>query len=255
MSDVRIEIEGGVKRILLDRPEKKNALTAAMFALLRDALLDAERERGVRALLLHGAGGIFTAGYDVQEFLSNPPRGPDSAAFQFLDALMAMTKPVVAAVAGTAVGIGTTMLLHCDLVYAAPDTRFATPFASLGLCPEAGSSYLLPRLTGPARAAELLLLGEAVDAATAAQWGLVTRVVPAGSLVETAEAAARKLAALPARAVRATKALTRAATAPTLRSAMREETRTFADLLTSPEAMEAFRAFLEKRKPDFTKFD
>lgn len=254
MNDIDIQQDGAILSIRMNRPDKKNALTRAMYGAMREGLLRADADAGIRVVLVQGAGDTFTAGYDLQEFLSDPPRGPDSEALRFLDALVEFSKPIVAAVSGTAVGIGTTMLLHCDLVYAADNARFALPFVGLGLCPEAGSSYLLPRLIGYAQAAEMLLLGEPVDATIAGAIGLVSRVVPPAALTDTALSAARRVAALPARSVRATKLLMRAGALHGLRNAMREEGETFVALLESPEAKEAFSAFIEKRRPDFTKF-
>jgi enoyl-CoA hydratase/carnithine racemase len=251
VSDIEVAQEDAVLQVRMNRIDKKNALTDAMYSALHEAMVRTEADDSIRALLLHGAGGNFTAGYDLREFLSAPPRGPDSAAFKFLAALVGMSKPVVAAVAGTAVGIGTTMLLHCDLVYADDSARFVLPFVGLGLCPEAGSSYLLPRMVGRACAAEMLLLGEPFDAARATALGLVCRVVPAGSLLDTAMSAARRLAALPPRSVRATKLLMRGGIERGLREVMQEELTTFAALLDSPDAKEAFSAFIEKRAPKF----
>jgi enoyl-CoA hydratase/carnithine racemase len=252
--DIETHEEGAVLHIRMNRLDKKNALTHQMYAAMREALLRADTDPGIRAVLLQSAGETFAAGNDLQEFLSDPPRGEQSEVFRFLEAISALSKPIVAAVAGAAVGIGTTMLLHCDLVYAAENARFTLPFVGLGLCPEAGSSYLLPRLAGQARAAELLLLGETLDAAQAAALGLVSRVVPRSALAQTALAAAGRLAAAPPRAVRAAKRLMRGGTAQQVRAAMREEALTIAVLVESPEAKEAFSAFLEKRKPDFTQF-
>src|SRR5512141_1138899 len=182
MSNIITETKDGIARIEIDRPEKKNALTAAMYQALADAIKAAEADARVRVLLIHGKTDLFTAGNDLQDFLDNPPRDDNRPVFQFLYGISQAQKPIVAAVAGAAVGIGTTMLLHCDLVYAAPNARLQLPFVNLGLVPEAGSSLLLPALAGYQRAAELLLLGEPFDAHKAKEIGLVTEVVPESEL-------------------------------------------------------------------------
>jgi enoyl-CoA hydratase/carnithine racemase len=254
MSLVLATRAGAVQRVQINRPEKKNALTAAMYRAIADALKAADADPAVRVVLIHGAGGAFTAGNDLQDFLANPPRTPDAPVTRFLDAISHAEKPLVAAVDGVAVGVGTTMLLHCDLVYAAAGTKFATPFVNLGLCPEAASSFLLPAIVGYQRAAELLLLGEPFDAAHAHALGIVTEMVPAERLMARAEEAAQKLADKPAASVRLTKQLMKRAWMPAVDAALAEELRQFGVRLGSPEAKEAFSAFLEKRKPDFSKF-
>jgi enoyl-CoA hydratase/carnithine racemase len=254
MSLVLTTRAGAVQRIQLNRPEKKNALTADMYAAVADAIGAAEADAGVRVVLIHGAGDAFTAGNDLQDFLADPPRTPDAPVARFLQAISHAEKPLVAAVGGVAVGVGTTMLLHCDLVYAADGTKFALPFVNLGLCPEAASSFLLPAIAGYQRAAELLLLGEPFDAAKAHALGIVTEVVPAEILLMRAEEAAQKLTAKPAASVRITKRLMKRAWMPAIDAALAEEMRQFGARLGSPEAKEAFSAFLEKRKPDFSRF-
>jgi enoyl-CoA hydratase/carnithine racemase len=254
MSLVLTARDGAVQRIQINRPEKKNALTAEMYAAIAAALKAADADAGVRAVLIHGAGDAFTAGNDLQDFLANAPRTPDAPVFGFLEAVSHAEKPLVAAVSGVAVGVGTTMLLHCDLVYAADGTKFALPFVNLGLCPEAASSFLLPAIVGYQRAAELLLLGEPFDAAKAYALGIVTEVVPAEILMMRAGDAARKLAEKPAASVRLSKRLMKRAWMPAIEAALAEEIRHFGERLGSPEAKEAFSAFLEKRKPDFAKF-
>jgi enoyl-CoA hydratase/carnithine racemase len=253
MSPVLTAREGAVQRIQINRPEKKNALTADMYAAIADAIKAADADSGVRVVLVHGAGDAFTAGNDLQDFLANAPRYSDAPVFRFLNAISHVEKPMIAAVAGVAVGVGTTLLLHCDLVYAADGTRFALPFVNLGLCPEAASSFLLPTIAGYQRAAELLLLGEPFDAARAREIGIVTDVVPAEILMMRAQEAAQKLAEKPAASVRITKRLMRRAWLPAIEAALAEEIRAFGERLGSPEAKEAFSAFLEKRKPDFSK--
>lgn len=254
MSHILCECDGAICVITLNRPDKKNAITADMYQALADAIGTAERDAAIRVILIHGAGGAFTAGNDLKDFLSNPPRGEASPVFRFLAAVSTAEKPIVAAVSGVAVGIGTTMLLHCDLVYAAENARFALPFVNLGISPEAGSSFLLPRIAGYQRAAELLLLGEPFDAAKARDAGIVTAVVPNDNVLDTAKAAAKKLAERPANSIRVTKRLMRKWDRDSVARAMKEEGDSFVALLSSPEAKEAFSAFLEKRKPDFSQF-
>jgi enoyl-CoA hydratase/carnithine racemase len=254
MNRILTELEGGVLRVQFNRAEKKNAITAVMYQALAHELRHAERDNAVRVVLIHGAPDVFTAGNDLQDFLASPPRSNDAPGFQFLRAIHEFPKPLVAAVSGLAVGIGTTMLLHCDLVYCAPGTRFSLPFVNLGLCPEGGSSFLLPRLAGYQKAAELLMLGEPFTAETAKEIGLVNAIVPAESLLATAMATARKLAAKPAASLRETKTLMKQGIHDAVRLAMGDESEAFRERLESCEAKEAFTAFLEKREPDFSKF-
>lgn len=254
MSHVLVETKDRVLRIEFARPEKKNALSPQMYAALAAAFEAADADANVRAVLIHGASGCFTSGNDVRDFLELP-RGPaDSPAFGFLRAIAAAKKPVVAAVGGPAVGIGTTMLLHFDLIYAAPNARFQLPFVPLGLVPEAASSLLLPMIAGYQRAAELLLLGQPFTAEKALAAGFVTEIVPEAELLEYARTAALALAALPPASVRMTKELMKRALAPGVRERMQEELGLFGERLKSPEAKEALGAFLEKRKPDFSRF-
>jgi enoyl-CoA hydratase/carnithine racemase len=242
-----------VARIRFDRIDKRNALTADMYAQLGAAFRAAEDDAGVRSVLLHGTEECFTAGNDVADFLKRPSGGTPPAKALF-DVLPWMRKPVVAAVGGPAVGIGSTMLLHCDLIYAAPNARFQLPFVPLGIVPEFGSTYLLPLIAGYQRAAELLLLGQPFSAQKAYDAGIVTAVVPQDTLLLEAEKAAAALAALPPESIRLTKRLMKARHAPTLTAAIEEEMRIFGERLQSPEAKEALSAFLEKRKPDFSRF-
>jgi enoyl-CoA hydratase/carnithine racemase len=251
MSHVIVETKERIARIELNRAEKKNALTAEMYRMLGDAFAAAEADREVRVVLVHGKPDCFCAGNDIGDFL-NPPPGPTPASRVF-ETLPAVTKPVVAAVGGAAVGIGATMLLHCDLVYAAPNARLQFPFVPLGIVPEFGSTLLLPRLAGYQRAAELLLLGRPFDAARAKEIGLVNEVVPAERLIEHAREAARALAALPPASLGLAKRLLKSGYAG-VGERIAEETRLVRERLDSPEAKEAFKAFLEKRKPDFSKF-
>jgi enoyl-CoA hydratase/carnithine racemase len=252
MTEILTEQSAGLLRITLHRPEKKNSITAAMYQALADAFKAARADPAVRVVLISGSAGLFTAGNDLGDFMNNPPHGEQSPVFQFLENISRCEKPIVAAVGGVAVGIGTTMLLHCDLVYAAEDARFALPFTSLGLVLEAASSYLLPQIAGYQRAAELLLLGEPFGAAKAKEAGFVTEVLPADQLLLRAEQAAVKLAALPGKSVRATKALMKGAQGEPVARQMAAEAAQFRAMLTEPAAREAFKAFFEKRKPDFS---
>jgi enoyl-CoA hydratase/carnithine racemase len=253
MSELTLNKSDRVLRIGFNRPAKKNALTGGMYAAFAEALRSAATDRDVRVILVHGTPDAFTAGNDLQDFLANPPQGPESPVFGFLDALTHVDKPFIAAVNGVAVGIGTTMLLHCDLVYAGQDAKFALPFVNLGLCPEAASSFLLPAIVGYQRAAELLLFGEPFDAAKAHAFGIVTEVLPNDLVLEAAEQAASKLVAKPPESVRLTKQLLKAQTKAMMEAALAEELRHFATRLVSAEAKEAFSAFAEKRKPDFSR--
>jgi enoyl-CoA hydratase/carnithine racemase len=254
MSHVLVEARDRVLRIELARPEKKNALSPDMYAALARAFEGADADASVRAVLIHGASGCFTSGNDVKDFLELD-RGPaDSPASGFLRAIAAAKKPVVAAVGGPAVGVGTTMLLHFDLIYAAPNARFQLPFVPLGLLPEAASSLLLPVIAGYQRAAELLLLGQPFTAEKAQAAGIVTEIVPEAELLERARKAALALAALPPASVRMTKELMKRGLAQAVRERMQEELGLFGERLRSPEAKEALSAFMEKRKPDFSRF-
>ena len=248
------ETSDRVARIRFDRLDKKNAITAQMYAQLGSALAAADADPQVRAVLLSGTADCFTAGNDVADFLNAPRQPGSSPARALFDTLPNMKKPVVAAVGGPAIGIGTTLLLHCDLVYAAPNARFQLPFVPLGIVPEFGSTFLLPRLAGYQRAAELLLLGQPFSAQKAHEVGIVTAVIPQDSLLAEAEKAAAMLASLPPESLRLTKRLLKARYAEALASTIEEETRLFTERLSSPEAKEAMSAFLEKRKPDFSRF-
>ena len=248
---VRYEVSDRIATMAFHRPEKKNAITAAMYQAMADALNRAGADDAVRVILITGDGGAFTAGNDLADFLDSPPQGEGSPVTQFMNALRTTAKPVVAAVPGLAIGIGTTLLMHCDLVYAAQEAKFAMPFAQLGLCPEFASSVLLPRIAGYQRAAEKLLLGEAFDANEAERMGLVNRVLPADELMSYAARQASKLAALPAESLRITKQLMRADLQTPVAAAMLTELQHFTRLLNGPDAKEAFSAFLEKRKPVF----
>jgi enoyl-CoA hydratase/carnithine racemase len=251
---IRVETKNRVARIVFARLDKKNAITAEMYGQLADALAAARDDSQVRAILLHGAADCFTAGNDINEFLQRPPHGDGAPTFRLFAVLPGLEKPVVAAVGGPAVGIGSTLLLHCDLVYATPSARFQLPFVPLGIVPEFGSTYLLPLLAGYQRAAELLLLGQPFTAQKAHEVGIVTGIFPPEELLDRAWEAAVALAALPPESVRLTKRLMKARFERTLTDQIAEERRIFAERLRSPEAKEAMSAFLEKRRPDFSRF-
>ncbi|MEX3943368.1 enoyl-CoA hydratase [Paraburkholderia sp. BR10937] len=254
-NEILVGHENGVLTITIDRPARKNALTPAMYQAMADTLNGANKDASVRAALLRGHAEIFTAGNDIEDFLKGPPAGADSPVIRFLDAIAAFEKPLIAAVKGSAIGVGTTLLLHCDMVYAADNARFAVPFAQLGLCPEAASSLLLPRIAGHQGAAEKLLLGETFDAAEAHRMGFVNRVLPAAELDAFVSGQLAKLVALPAASLRVTKSLMKRADTHEVKTRMSEEFVHFGKMLLAPEAREAFTAFLEKRKPDFRQFD
>jgi enoyl-CoA hydratase/carnithine racemase len=254
--DILTSKSNGILTIEFNRPDKKNAITAAMYQIMADALKEAESDPAVRAILIAGRPEIFTAGNDLEDFMKNSSQGAigERPVTQFMHNLSRASKPVIAAVAGAAVGIGTTMLMHCDLIYAADNAKFSMPFTQLGLCPEFASSMLLPQIAGYPRAAEKLLLGEAFSANDAYEMGLVTKVVPADELRAFATMQAAKLAALPASSLRATKSLMKSAQTAAIDAKMMEENKHFGTMLSAPEAKEAFAAFFQKRKPNFTSF-
>jgi enoyl-CoA hydratase/carnithine racemase len=259
MSHVKSANLNGVATIEIARPEKKNALTVAMYQAMADALRAAAADGAVRAVLITGQPGIFTSGNDIEDFMARPPgqggsNAAESPVFQFMQALLECDKPVVAAVTGAAIGIGTTMLLHCDFVYVADDARLAMPFVGLGLVPEYASSLLVPQLMGHRRAAEKLLLAEPFTAGQAVECGIANAVLPAGEVVGHARRIAERFNALPPGAVREAKRLMRAPQREQILHVIAEEGALFAARLRSPEAMEAFQAFFQKRKPDFSKF-
>ena len=253
MTYINTELSDGILRVELNRPDKKNAMTGAMYARLAEIFDEADKDDAVRVALFHGAGDSFTAGNDIKDFLDNPPGPGESPQRRLTEAFIAFGKPIVAAVQGVAVGGGTTMLTHCDIVYAGESARFRLPFVDLALVPEFGSSYSIPARAGYLPAAELFLLGEPFTAQHAAELGLVTRVVPDSELLATAGATARKLAAKPGGALRASKRLIKSASAGPLRQALEIEAQEFSARLRSDEAREAFSAFLEKRPPNFVK--
>ena len=253
MSLITTENKDGVLFLGFNRPDKKNAITLDMYRAITAAFKAAQADDTVRVVLVHGSPDTFTSGTDLADFLSEPmdEKSPIPA---FLEALSHFEKPIVAAVNGPAIGIGTTMLLHCDLVYADTTAKFSVPFINLGAVPEGGSSYLMPRIMGNVRAAELLMLGETFNGQKAKEYGLVNDVVEPGKLMETATAAARKLAQRPPAALRITKSLLKRWNRETLDKVIPTELELFAQQLRSPEAKEAMTAFFEKRKPDFSGF-
>lgn len=252
---IRLGLADGVFHIEMARPEKKNALTAAMYQTMADALASADADAAVRVILISGAGGNFTAGNDLADFLAAPPMDESAPVFRFIKGFANLQKPFVAAVEGVAIGVGTTMLLHCDLVYAGSGARFALPFANLGLTPEAASSLLLPLRAGHAKAAEMLMLGEVFHAQTALEVGIVNTVLPDGQVLDHALERCRKLTTQPAASLRLTKQLMKRAQDALIRETMNVEADVFRQRLVSPEAKEAFAAFFEKRKPDFSRFN
>lgn len=253
MSDILVHTEAGVTTITLNRPERKNSITAAMYQAMAEALSAAQADAAVRAVVIQGHEAVFSAGNDIKDFLEAPPANPDAPVHRFLHTIAAFPKPLVAAVCGPAVGIGTTMLFHCDLVYAGDNAAFSMPFVNLGICPEAGSSVLAPQMFGYHRAAEALLLGEPFMAEAALEVGLVNRVVPPSEANNLAQAQARKLAAKPLSSLLETKRLMKKGQQALVAQQMQEEGAIFGRMLSEPAAREAFGAFMEKRKPDFSK--
>ncbi|MDP2035570.1 MAG: enoyl-CoA hydratase [Polaromonas sp.] len=252
-TDILTHTEAGVMTITLNRPERKNSITADMYGAMADALAAAAQDPGVRVVVLQGNETVFSAGNDIGDFLNKPPAGMDSPVFRFLRGIAAFPKPLLAAVCGPAVGVGTTMLLHCDLVYAGDNAAFSMPFVNLGLCPEAASSLLVPQMLGYHRAAEALLLGEPFMAEAALEVGLVNRVVPPTEAHGLAQAVARKLAAKPLTSLVETKRLMKKGQQQLVQQQMDEEGASFGRMLGEPAAKEAFGAFMAKRKPDFSK--
>lgn len=250
---VLAETAGGICTITFNRPDKKNAFSLPMYQQVVAALRAAAADPATRVVLITGAGGAFTAGNDLADFQKTKDFNEDHPAVQLLLTLLDFDKPIVAAVHGAAVGVGVTMLLHCDLVYLADDAKLVAPFAGLGLVPEGASSLLLPRVAGMAKASEVLLLAEPFDAAFAVSAGLAARVVPAAELLAFARKKAQRLAELPAAALRASKKLLRDPLRKQTREVLFAEGALFGERLGSAEAKEAFAAFFEKRKPDFSK--
>ena len=252
--DILSHTEDGVTTITLNRLARKNSITAAMYAALAEAVQAARDDAAVRVLVLQGHETVFSAGNDLGDFINQPPAmGSEAPVIRFMHALAACEKPVLAAVCGPAVGIGTTMLFHCDLVYAGDNAAFSMPFVNLGLCPEFASSLLVPQMFGYHRAAEALLLGEPFMAEAALEAGLVNRVLPPTEASAYAQAQARKLAAKPLGSLIETKRLMKKGQQAQVRAQMDEESALFGRMLREPAAREAFGAFMDKRKPDFSK--
>lgn len=254
MTEILQHQEGAVLTLTFNRLDKKNSITRAMYAAMSKALQDAEDNDTVKVVLYQGDEHIFTAGNDIQDFLSNPPKSLDAPVFVYLRTLAGFSKPLLAAVCGPAVGIGTTMLLHCDMVYAGDNAMFSMPFVNLGVCPEAGSSVLLPQLVGHQQASALLLSGSGFDATTAQEMGLVQRVLPPAEVNVFAQEQAKRLAAKPMRSLLETKRLLKASIQEQVLQAIEQEALLFAQMLDEAPAQEALTAFVEKRKPDFSTF-
>lgn len=251
--DILVHAEAGVMTLTLNRVERKNSLTSDMYGALADALARAKDDAAVRVVLIQGHETVFCAGNDIGDFLDKPPAGEDSPVFRFLRGIAGFPKPLLAAVSGPAVGVGTTMLFHCDLVYAGDNAAFSMPFVNLGLCPEAASSLLVPQMLGYHRAAEALMLGEPFMAEAALEVGLVNRVLPPTEVNGYANAQARKLAGKPISSLVETKRLMKKSQQAAVLQQMADEGESFRRMLTAPAAREAFTAFMEKRKPDFSK--
>lgn len=253
MDDIVTEHAGSILRVQFNRPTKRNAMTSAMYVALADIFNEAAKDENTRVVLWHGAGDSFCAGNDIEDFLKNPPGPGQSPQARLMEALVNFDKPIVVAVHGAAIGGGTTMLTHCDFIYAAESTKFQMPFINLALVPEFGSSCSVPARIGHVRAAELILLGTPFDARRAAELGLVTQVVSDKDVLATATETARKLAAKPAAALQASKKLMKQPFREQIKAAMKAENEEFSTQVRSDDAKEALTAFLEKRKPDFTK--
>ena len=248
------DVVDGMLKVQFNRPEKKNAITRAMYIGLTAALTEAADNPAIRVVFITGTPGCFTSGNDISDFLHHPHTDADSPPIQFLTTISQFKKPIVAAVTGVAVGIGTTMLLHCDLVYAAAGANFQLPFVNLGLVPEAGSTIILPQLMGYHRAAALLMLGDFFDAPTAQALGLVNEVFDDDRLLAATLEKVQLLAAKPPAALRLTKSLLKETHADLIRETIYKEGEQFQQCLQSPEAREAMQAFMERRPPDFSKF-
>lgn len=245
---ILLQREGGLLTLQLNRPDKKNALTRAMYTQLAEALEQADADSAIRAVLIQGSNECFTAGNDIADFLEQPPSDLDSPPFHFMKSLLNCRKPVIAAVAGAAVGIGTTLLLHCDLVYISRDARLRMPFVNLGLCPEFGSSLILPRLLGHAKAAELLLLGEGFTGEQAAAWGIATEAMGSGeAALAKARDVAQRFETLAPGAVQVSKQLMKSVDREQLRQVIEEEGALFVQRLKSPEAIAALSGFITRR--------
>jgi len=251
MDEIITERSASVLRVQLNRPAKKNAMTSSMYVTLAEIFTDAAKNEQTRVVLWHGAGDSFCAGNDIEDFLKNPPGPGDSPQARLMNALVDFDKPIVAAVQGAAIGGGTTMLTHCDFVYAGESAKFRMPFIDLAVVPEFGSSCSIPAMMGHIRAAELILLGLPFDARRALELGFVNQVVSDQNLLATASETARKLAAKPAGALQASKRLMKRSFRGQIKAAMKAENEAFSAQVRSEDAREAFAAFLQKRPPNF----
>ncbi|WP_427915096.1 enoyl-CoA hydratase [Ramlibacter sp. MMS24-I3-19] len=253
--DILTHVESGVMTITLNRLARKNSVTTTMYAALADAIAQARDDAAVRVAVIQGHETVFSAGNDIGDFLDQPPAGPaeERPVFRFMHGLATFPKPVIAAVCGPAVGIGTTLLFHCDLVYAGDNAAFSMPFVNLGICPEFGSTLLVPQMFGYHRAAEALMLGEPFMAEAALEAGLVNRVLPPTEANGYANGVARKLAAKPSSSLAETKRLMKKGQQQLVQQQIQEEGAIFTRMLREPAAREAFGAFMDKRKPDFSK--
>ncbi len=245
----------GVLRLKINRPERKNAFTEAMYETMHQQVRDAATDASVRVLLIEGLPGIFSAGNDLEAFTKGPIDVQSAPVFQFLRVISTFPKPVVACVRGAAVGIGTTLLMHCDFVYANEQSKFSMPFVSLGICPEAASSLLFPMMAGYPRAAEMLLLGDSINAAQAYESKLLTAVVPDDQIEAKVAQTVERLLALPIRSLLATKHFMRSHLAEQVARTIEVEGEKFSAMLAGGEVKEACQAFIEKRKPDFSRFN
>ncbi|MDD2918660.1 enoyl-CoA hydratase [Rhodoferax sp.] len=252
-TDLLLDTTGGVITLTLNRVARKNSLTTAMYAGMAEAVEQAQADAAVRVMVIQGHETVFSAGNDIADFLQAPPTTLEAPVFRFMRAISSFSKPIVAAVCGPAVGIGTTMLFHCDLVYAGDNAAFSMPFVNLGVCPEAASSLLAPQRMGYGRAAEALLLGEPFLAEAALEMGLISRIVPPAEVNALARRQAQKLASKPMASLLATKRLMKQGQANLVAERMADEGTLFGRMLAEPAAREAFSAFMEKRKPDFVK--
>ncbi len=251
---VDVKTENGIQLITLNRPDKKNALLQEMYAVMADSLIAADDDPNIRVTVITGTADSFTSGNDLGDFLNNPAQTDETPVARFIRCLAEIKKPLISAVNGLAVGVGTTMLMHCDLVYASSNAKFSLPFVNLALVPEASSSYLMPKMLGHQRASELLLLGEPFDAEKALRYGVINEITSSEDLLPKAMESAAKIALKAPEAVRLAKALMKNDQEAVLKQ-MNAESEVFRDRLHSAEAKEAFTAFMERRAPDFSKFN
>jgi enoyl-CoA hydratase/carnithine racemase len=249
---IEISVENRIQTLRFNRPDKKNAITQAMYTDMANALNAAQQDPSIRVSVFVGTNGVFSSGNDVADFLKSPPANGEAPVIRFLNALHNAEKPILAAVEGLAIGIGMTLLLHCDLAYASPNAKLNMPFVNIGLCPEAASSYLVPMMVGHRKAAELLMLGDTLTAQQAAEFGILNGVVD--DVIAHTYAQATRLAAQPPKALKTTKKLMKQWNHAQIQDIMRIEFEAFAPLLVGEEAKEAMTAFMQKRKADFSRF-